>query len=215
MTVGDELAAGEDAQGERRGLGHRHRHPAAAGGGDRVEPRHRHRDEQRDVRMKVVQRLDQEHAVSHLREHVRHDVVVTFDDHARGADADVDLEPGAHRARLLRPWLMTGSSLLARGGRIYLVTGLLTALMLPTMLLAFGIDGWVWDLTLAVVVAAPLGLTLFDQLAEHLTLDDPNSFASPTHPTAGFPDAGACDTVAASLIWERSAARGELTEGKP
>lgn len=77
---------------------------------------------------------------------------------------------------------MTGSSLLARGGRIYLVTGLLTALMLPTMLLAFGIDGWVWDLTLAVVVAAPLGLTLFDQLAEHLTLDDPNSFASPTHP---------------------------------
>ncbi len=66
---------------------------------------------------------------------------------------------------LLRPWLER-RGFAVRAGRIAAAAGALTAVILPAMMLAFGPDGWWWDVTLSVGVTIPIGMALADALAE-------------------------------------------------
>lgn len=68
---------------------------------------------------------------------------------------------------LLEPWI-AGRGARARGGRVAIVALALIAVLLPCLILMFGIDGWWWDSTAAICVLTPLGVVLFDNLAELL-----------------------------------------------
>jgi signal transduction histidine kinase len=66
---------------------------------------------------------------------------------------------------LLLPWTAHGSAA-QRAGRVGSVAGALTLLLLPSMILYFGIDEWWWDSTLAICLLTPAAIILFDNLAE-------------------------------------------------
>jgi hypothetical protein len=74
---------------------------------------------------------------------------------------------GAAIEWLLRPWLRHESAR-ARIGRISAVSGALVLTVLPSMMLYYGIDGWWWDGTLAVVSMSWLGVVACDGLAAAL-----------------------------------------------
>lgn len=63
------------------------------------------------------------------------------------------------------PW-RAGGTQWARFGRIAAVSLTLALVLVPSMALYFGIDGFWWDNTASVVVVAPIGVMLFDALAE-------------------------------------------------
>jgi signal transduction histidine kinase len=65
---------------------------------------------------------------------------------------------------LLRPWTAGGSAA-TRAGRVGSVAATLTLLLLPSMILYFGIDEWWWDSTLSVCLLTPVGIILFDNFA--------------------------------------------------
>jgi signal transduction histidine kinase len=69
---------------------------------------------------------------------------------------------------LIHPWL-AGRGALARAARVGAVALLLTALLLPSMIAMFGLDGWWWDSTLSICVLTPAGIILFDNLTELFT----------------------------------------------
>jgi signal transduction histidine kinase len=66
----------------------------------------------------------------------------------------------------LDPWFRVGTRIQERALRIVLLSGALSVTVLPAMMAWYGIDGWLWPLTFAVVACAPLGIVLVDQLAE-------------------------------------------------
>jgi signal transduction histidine kinase len=66
----------------------------------------------------------------------------------------------------LDPWMRIGSGSEQRAGRILLACGVLAGTVLPAMMLGYGLDGWLWPLTGAVLLCGPLGTLLLDQLAE-------------------------------------------------
>jgi hypothetical protein len=65
----------------------------------------------------------------------------------------------------VRPWL-ENTGLWPRAARVALVMATLTSSVLPLMVLYFGADGWWWDNTLAVGLLMPVGIVIFDELAE-------------------------------------------------
>ena len=66
---------------------------------------------------------------------------------------------------LLCPWVGRAGAA-ARASRVLVVALGLTLVILPAMILYFGIDGWWWDTTVAVLCCAPLGIILLDNVAE-------------------------------------------------
>lgn len=73
--------------------------------------------------------------------------------------------PGAAIEWLLRPWLDHAPAR-ARIGRITTVSAALVFTVIPSMMLYFGIDGWWWDGTLAVVSMSWVGVVALDLVAE-------------------------------------------------
>ena len=69
----------------------------------------------------------------------------------------------------LEPW-RTGAGFVSRAARIFVMAALLTAVILPGMILYFGVDGWWWDSTASVCLSAPLAIVIADQLAEKIAL---------------------------------------------
>lgn len=72
---------------------------------------------------------------------------------------------GAAIEWLLRPWLRRDHAR-ARIGRISTVCAALVLAVLPSMMLYYGLDGWWWDGTIAVVSMSWLGVVAFDALAQ-------------------------------------------------
>ncbi|HWB78492.1 MAG TPA: histidine kinase [Nannocystaceae bacterium] len=72
---------------------------------------------------------------------------------------------GAAIEWLLRPWLRRDRAR-ARIGRISAVCGAIVLSVLPSMMLYYGLDGWWWDGTIAVVSMSWLGVVALDSLAQ-------------------------------------------------
>jgi hypothetical protein len=68
----------------------------------------------------------------------------------------------------LRPWQEASAGPLARAGRIYLFAAAMVLLVTPGMVLYYGADGWLWELTASVILFAPLGMTLCDALVHRI-----------------------------------------------
>jgi len=66
---------------------------------------------------------------------------------------------------LMEPWL-SGAGAAARAGRVCAVALVLTLVILPGMIAYFGADDWWWDSTIAICVLTPVGIILFDNVAE-------------------------------------------------
>jgi len=77
-------------------------------------------------------------------------------------------ESGAAIEWLLRPWL-DRTPARARIGRISTVSAALVLTVVPSMMLYFGIDGWWWDGTLAVVSMSWVGVVALDAVAEQVS----------------------------------------------
>jgi signal transduction histidine kinase len=82
-------------------------------------------------------------------------------------DAMQSRRSGAAIEWLLRPWLRRESAR-ARVGRISAVSGAIVLTVLPSMMLYYGLDGWWWDGTIAVVSMSWLGVVSLDALAQLL-----------------------------------------------
>lgn len=65
---------------------------------------------------------------------------------------------------LLRPWL-EHAQLGARAGRVVALALALIALVLPSMILYYGIDDWWWDASAVICTMSTLGIIAFDALA--------------------------------------------------
>lgn len=71
---------------------------------------------------------------------------------------------------LFRPFAEDGHRTLARAGRIYLVFSILAALIVPSMILRYGADGWLWHVMASVLCCAPLGVLAGDAIAARATV---------------------------------------------
>jgi signal transduction histidine kinase len=68
----------------------------------------------------------------------------------------------------LEPWFLGGATFRERAMRILLLCGSLAFTVLPAMMAWYGIDGWLWPLTAAVVTLGPVGVLVVDELAERV-----------------------------------------------
>src|SRR5262245_13688565 len=79
------------------------------------------------------------------------------------------METAAHIVEWwLRPWARGQSPLSERAVRILALAATLCGTVLPAMMAAYGLDGWLWPVTFAVVTCGPVGMILADEGFERI-----------------------------------------------